>query len=382
MPTQYGYVKKPMTGAAAFQKTDTATCQSQAAVLLMMGRQLRGDDQALMARASASGAAMRRSTVFGVSQKAFPVPQMQAPAARMAVKTLHAGIRKRYGVQATKPAGGKWERAYGNCADDLYKKPTMESGAQLMELGLQHPMPLVRIAAAAAYHSMTTDPRRAVDLLVAGASSTDDLERELAATALARLHPDHAALKRLTRYRRSRGKPKPAHTATMVHGTWAANGTWWRPNGDFFSYVQTLRNDLYLGADRFRWTGAYSDGARQDAAQTLMQWVADHNVAGLDLFGHSHGANAIMLATQLGMRAGKLILLSCPVRVSQYFPNFVNTARVISIRVKLDLVILADRGGQKFSDARIEENVLPIWFNHSATHDPDVWRDNNLPTRI
>ena len=119
-----------------------------------------------------------------------------------------------------------------------------------------------------------------------------------------------------------------------------------------------------------------------DAAVTLKQWVADHNESGLDLFAHSHGANAIMLATALGMRAGKLILLSCPVHVSKYFPNFANTTRVISIRVKLDLVILADRGGQKFSDPRIEENVLPIWFNHSASHDPQVWRDNNLPARI
>jgi len=55
---------------------------------------------------------------------------------------------------------------------------------------------------------------------------------------------------------------------------------------------------------------------------------------------------------------------------------------VISIRVKLDLVILVDGGGQRFRDPRIEENVLPIWFNHSASHDPDVWRDHEVPSLL
>ena len=55
---------------------------------------------------------------------------------------------------------------------------------------------------------------------------------------------------------------------------------------------------------------------------------------------------------------------------------------MISFRVKLDLVILADGGGQKFSDPRIDENVLPLWFDHFATHDPEVWDQYNLPTQL
>jgi len=54
----------------------------------------------------------------------------------------------------------------------------------------------------------------------------------------------------------------------------------------------------------------------------------------------------------------------------------------MSIRVKLDLVILADGGGQKFNDPRITEKILPIWFDHSATHDPAVWQKYNLPSVI
>jgi len=51
---------------------------------------------------------------------------------------------------------------------------------------------------------------------------------------------------------------------------------------------------------------------------------------------------------------------------------------VISIRVHLDLVILADGGGQRFYDPRIEEHVLPLWFDHSLSRDPATWRQYNV----
>jgi hypothetical protein len=53
--------------------------------------------------------------------------------------------------------------------------------------------------------------------------------------------------------------------------------------------------------------------------------------------------------------------------------------RVVSIRVHLDLVILVDGGGQRFNPPQIEEHVLPIWFDHSATHDPANWQQYNVP---
>lgn len=56
--------------------------------------------------------------------------------------------------------------------------------------------------------------------------------------------------------------------------------------------------------------------------------------------------------------------------------------KVVSIRVCLDLVILADGGGQRFNDPRIEENVLPLWFDHSRTHDPGTWQEHNVPALL
>lgn len=100
------------------------------------------------------------------------------------------------------------------------------------------------------------------------------------------------------------------------------------------------------------------------------------------LFTHSHGGSAAMLATQAGMNVGEMVLLSCPVHAHKYYPDFRHAKRIVSIRMRMDLVILADRGGQRFQDPRIEENVLPVWFNHSASHDPKVWHDHDVPRMI
>ncbi|MFN0096422.1 MAG: hypothetical protein ACKVVT_16805 [Dehalococcoidia bacterium] len=79
------------------------------------------------------------------------------------------------------------------------------------------------------------------------------------------------------------------------------------------------------------------------------------------------------------MTAGKAVLLSCPVH-KEYTPG-PGLSRTISVRVRLDLVIPADRGGQRFKRPDVEEIVLPIWFDHFATHDPQVWKDHDLLAR-
>ncbi|HEX7895485.1 MAG TPA: hypothetical protein VF447_14905, partial [Terriglobales bacterium] len=76
------------------------------------------------------------------------------------------------------------------------------------------------------------------------------------------------------------------------------------------------------------------------------------------------------------------VLLSCPVHWPKYMPDFDITQKAVSVRVHMDLVILADRGGQKFSDPRIQEHVLPLWFDHFATHDPANWQKYNIPAML
>jgi hypothetical protein len=85
-----------------------------------------------------------------------------------------------------------------------------------------------------------------------------------------------------------------------------------------------------------------------------------------------------MLATHAGITLSTLVLLSVPVHWSTYSPLFSQVGKCVSIHVKLDLVVLADFGGQRFDDPRIDEHVLPIWFKHSATHEPATWRTYEL----
>lgn len=85
-----------------------------------------------------------------------------------------------------------------------------------------------------------------------------------------------------------------------------------------------------------------------------------------------------MLATRAGLDVGLLALLSCPVHVPKYVPDFTRVGRAVSIRVRADLVLLADRAGQRFKHPDIEEHRLPLWFDHGATHDPHVWDKQNI----
>ena len=148
-----------------------------------------------------------------------------------------------------------------------------------------------------------------------------------------------------------------------------------------WQYIHTDVNPtLYGGQDRFEWSGGYSVAARALGGTRLNTWVQQHNLAGLNLLAHSHGGSVSMVASQAGTQVNRMILLSCPVHWPQYMPAFTRVNRVISIRVHLDLVILADGGGQRFYDPRIEEHVLPLWFEHSLSHDPDTWRQHVPPT--
>jgi hypothetical protein len=240
----------------------------------------------------------------------------------------------------------------------------------------------VRVAAASSYFDLSDQPSRMLEVLVRGTYSYDELVRDLAATALARVAPEHPRLFDLTKPAPLAGG-EPTRTSLLVHGTYARNASWWQPLGDFHLYLAAVRPDLYGAADQFSWSGGYSDAARALAAVELQNWAGARNLAGLDLFTHSHGGSACMLASQAGMSIGKLVLLSCPVHFPKYMPRFDRIAGgVVSVRVHLDLVILADGGGQRFNHPQIRENVLPVWFNHSATHDRATWQRHNVPAML
>jgi hypothetical protein len=345
---------------------------------------LRGDDARLVARARRR----RRGPRVAVSaleddEREFPVPKIRPTRRRFTTAATRQRVRRKWGYSARSQTA--WERAYANCAASLYVREDHETAAELFHLSLEHPHGLVRIASAAAYYPIAADRARLGRVLTVGLGSADDLERSLAATALARISPKSPALRRLTAYRRRpRRQPGTSHTITIIHGTWATNSEWYQPpDGDFFTFVQGQRNDLYDKPDFFSWSGDWSDPERSAGATKLVQWVDDHQEQGLDLIGHSHGANVMLLATTRGLTSGKTILLSCPVHVDKYFPDFSKVTKpIFSVRVKLDLVILVDGGGQKFSHPDITEIVLPTWFDHFASHEPQVWQQHNIAGQV
>lgn len=135
--------------------------------------------------------------------------------------------------------------------------------------------------------------------------------------------------------------------------------------------------NLYGHSDYYRWSGGWNEYARHDAAEKLCEWMRLRHVSVPDVIAHSHGGNVAMLAsTQENMN--KLVLLSCPVHWSDYRPDKVSD--VLSIRIKWDLVIMADGGAQRFpNDPRIREVILPFWFTaHDASRRSSTWKSRNL----
>jgi hypothetical protein len=103
-----------------------------------------------------------------------------------------------------------------------------------------------------------------------------------------------------------------------------------------------------------------------------------------------------MMATWAGMQIDELVLLSCPYHKPRpfrpgdlssfaasdcrYLPDFPEVPRIKVIRVRLDQVIIADRGHQHFPRtlARFHAHPPVGWFNHHATHEPAVWQQHNI----
>jgi hypothetical protein len=363
--------ESPPRGPAAFESDAPDAIQAQAAILAAIGAEMRGDRAAVQAR---TAVVAQPSDMFLKDElDEFPIPRLVPAARRMSPRRV---VEKRYGRVES------YRATMVKAADDLYATRSTTAAAALAEMAMDHEHQLVRVAAAHAALPVTTETRRPYEILVEGTKSDDELIRDVAATSLARFRPEDPALRALY------VEPPPqeegqAYTSTMVHGTFATNGTWWRPGGDFWTYVRdNVWNDLYSGADVYRWSGGYSHGAREQGADLLIAWLQSHNANDLSLMGHSHGCSVMLLASWKGPRFGRVVLLSAPVHPSLYNLNFAAVQKAVSIRVKMDLVLLVDGSAGRFSDPRYNEHVLPVWFNHSATHDPDVWRRYNIPSML
>jgi len=374
-------ITEPVAFTEAFAREDDAALHSQAASLLLLATQLEGDLFAYEARSAIKGVAGPAERLPPEDVEPLRVPSISATGERWPRDTLRAQLYKDLSLDVKEIGEGPLPLA--DLASRLEKNPEPRVAAELFEACLVHPSDLVRLAAAIAYLRVSAESLPLLEIITKETRSEDSQVRDLAAMALARFAPEHSRLQELMIPSAS-DNAAGASDSLIVHGTFAREYPWWQPGGDFHTYLRdNVRPDLYSKADRYDWTGGYSDGARSDAAAELYQWVGDRDLGGLDLFTHSHGGSVAMLATHLGLQVGKLVLLSCPAHPGKYLPAFDKVEEeVVSFRVRLDLVILLDGGGQRFRHPQIRENVLPIWFSHSATHDPEVWDEHEIPKKL
>lgn len=358
----------PVVGPEAFEERGRRARLSQAAIVLAAGAAVAGEPGRLDAPEELALpddiARIERKRKLRVEQAVAPLDMdvdthLSRPEMRIS-SAESAGIAKR-----------------------LIDRPAAVTAAALVEMNLHNPSRLVRTAAANAALD-TTGPREdVIARLVEGATARDPLIRDLGRVGLARVDPAHDALRNLVgRPSTLAGRDRASHTAVLTHGTFAARTRWWRPGGSLYTYLDGLVPALHLHDPSFEWTGLYSDGARQLDAQRMADWVIDQELQRPDVFAHSHGGTVASLATRRGLEIDRMVLLSWPVH-AEWFPDFARVRRIIDIRVRWDLVIIADRGGQRYTPPPTHAGTVTAhvngWFDHSATYRPDYWERYGLP---
>ena len=310
----------------------------------------------------------------------FPLPDLKKLKRDHHVKVAEAcqylGVSQRELRQEAEPA---IEQEMSKVAREVYERPSLKAAAALFEAAMRSPHPLVAVAGAAGARETTRLRPRIRKTLDSAARSKDRLVSRLALAAISHIGPmESIAGKKVIKRPRSRKRRRKSNTAVITHGTFAANGTWYRPGGDFYEALKAKRPDLDLHDQSFRWTGAYSDMARRADAELLKQWVPDQGLSLPDFFAHSHGGTVAHLATRKGVHFDRLVLMGWPVH-EKWFPDFTKVKRIIDVRVRLDLVVLMDGGRQRFrtDDFKIEEHRNG-WFDHSSTHEPAYWDEHGL----
>jgi len=312
--------------------------------------------------------------------RGFKLPDVRQLHGEQRVKVAeachHLGVSHRELQQESSPA---IEKELSRVISEVYEKPSIEAAAALFEGALTSPHPLVAVAAAAGARETTRLRPKIRETLESAAKSRDPLVARLALAAISHIGPmQDLADKKVVRQPVSKKRRRQSETAVITHGTFAANGKWYRPGGDFYKALKMNRPDLHVHDSSFRWTGAYSDRARQADARLLQKWLADQGLKRPDFFAHSHGGTVANLATKLGVEFDRLVLMGWPVH-KKWFPDFSNVKRIIDVRVKLDLVVMLDFGRQRFKSRKFDiESHRNGWFDHSSTHESEYWDEHGL----
>jgi hypothetical protein len=292
--------------------------------------------------------------------------------------------RKATGLESGLPIDPKtYYQLLGTFINEAVNRQGLRATLLAVALGIDSPDDLIRICALTSATELFRISRQELRERLFWFASRDDLNptaRTLSEMLAARMFSSMPASNLTPPTAGAQGLATSG--LMLIHGTNfpPARPTWSVPGtGPLFNYIRSIRPDLYGKSDYFRWEGGYSDYAREVAADNLINWVHSRSLRGIDGVTHSHGGNVLMAATK-GTSFSKVIFLSCPVHWNKYQPASNSIKKAISIRIKLDLVILGDRANQRFPNGSgISETVLPIWFtSHSDTCEPKIWQKQKL----
>lgn len=352
------------------------------------------DNEATQSAAATQAALLlaARDGVLGISDEELHDLELEARSSPFTVPPLQPLERTRRlkVADATRPLhmsgaelraepADRVQEAMAAAVHRLYDQPDTLTAAALFEAGMQSPHPLVRVAAAAGARETTRLREEIRAILHAEMDSPDPTVAALARTAMGQIRRDDEQLRR---HLRAPGPAVPrdreSSTAVLTHGTWGSDGAWYQPGGDFHAALDAHRPDLDVHDRSFQWSGSYTDAGRRQAARELRAWLAAEGLVDPDLLAHSHGGTVANLASRDGARFSRLVLLAWPVH-AEWFPDPARVGRVIDIRVRLDLVIMLDRGGQRIRGAPFPvEEHRQGWFDHASVHEPAYWDEHGL----
>jgi len=169
---------RPIAGPDAFQDlTEPSHVLSQAATLLLIGSDLRGDASAAQARAESAirvpplSDEARLSAFQTVPEEdisALGFPRLEAGAERFRATDLQRSVGVRFSAVKTGAPVASEARAVARslptAAAAFYRDANAETAAALLEVGLRHPNELVRVAAAASYFEVGAEASQATSV--------------------------------------------------------------------------------------------------------------------------------------------------------------------------------------------------------------------------
>lgn len=275
--------------------------------------------------------------------------------------------------------------------DDARDQTVDDAAVRQLAVGMLDSDPIARCCAAYGYWQ-ATGSKAAIPVLQCATNSDDENERTIAAHCLAKT--DIRRVKHLQGTEEDDQPNTPilplsSSMTVIIHGTFAKDQDWYKPGGDFHSYIkQDVYPDVYSGSDFYFWSGRYSlsdNGLRQiwtKAASKLVSWINSHPTQKLRLIAHSHGNNVVNIASNQ-IQACSLIQLSPPVRAWN-LPEMsnVSSSRLFNIHSTVDLVVKIDGGAQNYKGTVVaaNEKIKKIArFGHSDSHDGNKWRKKQVP---